>query len=306
MQINRIKFFLAVVISETFSEAAEMLYSNQASVSKQVMSLEKELGVQLFDRSRRKAVLTPAGRIFLEYAKKLLDTYNEMTNSLEELTVVQGAQMTVASIPVMAHYGIIALISQFRQQSPEVNLIVEEREASDIIHGLEDGQYEMAFMRNRGLDHTKYQLLELYHDRLAVLLPIEHPLAAEKELSIGQLKDETFLMLGKQTGLYDLCFEVCRRYGEFVPKVGYTGAHMESIVDMISKNMGISLMMETPARFMLKSEICLVPIKENVESTVVLTRLRKRAPTAAGNMLWRFFRAWNADKHYEERENKTL
>ena len=72
MQILKIKSFIAVVVSESFSDAAEMLYTTQASVSKHVLSLERELGVTLFDRSKRKVKLTESGHIFLHYAQILM------------------------------------------------------------------------------------------------------------------------------------------------------------------------------------------------------------------------------------------
>ncbi len=294
MQITRIKFFLAVVISETFSEAAEMMYTTQASVSKQVMALEKELGVQLFDRSRRKVQLTAAGRIFLEYAKRMLDVYNEMNASLGELEESRSRQTIVASIPVMAPYGIINMISKFRERFPHINLIVDEREASDIMHGLEDGQYEMAFMRRKGLDPAQYQQIELIRDRLAVLLPEDHPLSARQSVSVRELSDETFLMLGRHTGLYEFCVDICRQYGGFTPRIGYTGTHMDSIAEMVGKNMGISLMMEIPARYVSKGRSRVIPVEEDIGSSIVLTRLRKTAPSAAGSDFWGFFRAWSA------------
>lgn len=304
MQINRIKVFLAVVISGTFSEAAEILYTTQASVSKQIMALEKELDIQLFNRSRRRAELTPAGKVFLDYAKKLLDTYNEMTNALGEVTAHQSMQTTLASLPIMAQYGFISLISEFRKAHPKVSLIVDEREASDIINGLNDGQYELAFVRSRGLDHAKYQQILLYHDRLAVMLPAEHPLAKEKTISILQLKEETFLMLGKQTSYYELFFEVCRQYGDFIPKIGYTGTHMESVVGMVSKNMGISLMMDIPARFMQRNNTAVVALKEDILSSVVLARMRKRSPSLAGNLFWSYIRAWSVKNNKAQEVEK--
>lgn len=292
MQILKIKSFIAVVISESFSDAAEMLYTTQASVSKHVLSLERELGVTLFDRSKRKVKLTESGHVFLHYAQILMDTYNEMNNALGELCNRQNMQTTVASIPVIAHYGIVSLISDFRERNPHINLIVDEREAFDIIGGLEDGQYEMAFMRERGLDQSKFQQLVLFCDRLAVLIPDDHPLAKFDEISIRQLKNETFLMLGKRTGLYDFFVDVCDRYGEFSPQIGYTGTHLETIIEMIEKHMGISLMMEIPAKYIRRNYTKVIRISEDIQSQLVLTRLQKCTPSRAGNMLWNFFRDW--------------
>jgi LysR family transcriptional activator of glutamate synthase operon len=294
MQLISIKFFLAVVISGTFTQAAEVMYTTQSTVSKQINALEKELGVLLFDRSKRKVTLTSAGNLMLEHAEKLLDSYNEMAHAMEELSSRHGNQTALASIPVMAHYGIIALISEFRTSHPNFNLIVDECEASDIIQGMKEKQYEMAFMRSMGIDQAKYQRIVLFTDRLAALLPAGHPLADQKSISIRQLRNETFLLLGKRTSLYDYCVNACKQHGDYAPNIGFTGTHMENIVEMVGQGMGVSLMMETPAGHLQKGNTRLVALKEEIVSQVILVRLRRLSPTVVGDSFWSYIRDWSA------------
>jgi LysR family transcriptional regulator, transcription activator of glutamate synthase operon len=75
MELKQVEYFLTIVDTGSFSTAADELYISQSSLSKQIMSLEKELGFQLFDRSKRKIVLTPAGEALLAFARNLNEVY---------------------------------------------------------------------------------------------------------------------------------------------------------------------------------------------------------------------------------------
>ncbi len=287
--IIRIKYFLAVVICGTFSEAAEMMYTTQATVSKNIAALEKEVGIALFDRTRRKAGLTEAGKVFLTYAERLLDDYNEMIQALGKLSATESVSTSLAAIPVMAHYGIISLIGQFRKHNPHVNFIVDERESANILLSLEEEQYEMAFTREEGIDHKVFQCLRYCSDRLAAVLPSTHPLAGKASLSLRELADEDFILLGKQVALHQFCVSACRKTG-FQPNIVYTGTRVENIMEIVSQGNGVSLLMEKTAKFVQSANTKIVRLEEDLLSHLVLVRLRRHTPSGAGNLFWQFIR----------------
>lgn len=289
MPFTRIKYFLAVVISGTFSEAAEVMHATQATVSKQIMALEKELGFSLFDRRHRKAELTSAGKIFLSYAQQLMNIYNEMNLELAKLEAFRSGNTSVASIPVMAHYGIISLFGEFRKNHPQINIIVDERESCDILQALDQNQYEMAFMRGEGIDSAQYEWIELFTDRLAAAVWQDHPLAARKQVALSDLKNEDFVLLGPQSGMHSFCLRACKQAG-FTPHIVYTGTRMENIIEMVSQGMGISLLMETPAHFVLRPNAVMIPISPILQSQIVLVRRRKHVLSGAGKAFWTFIR----------------
>lgn len=291
MTINHVRTFLAIVVTGSFSEAAESLYMTQATVSKQIHALEKELGVQLFDRSHRRPELTEAGLTFLPYAQTFQDTYNAMTEKLHSLSAPCNNNLSIASIPVMAQYGIISLINAFRNNQPGFHVAIEERESCDIPSAIEAQQYEMAFYRAEWLDHKKYQHIKLFEDRMYALLPSSHPLAGRASISLRDLQQDVFLLLGRHTDLYDFCINCCRQYANFTPRVGYTGTRMENIVEMVSEGMGVSMLMEKPARYILKQHsVSLVPLQETITTNISLIRLRNRPLSSAGNAFWGYMR----------------
>ena len=295
MQIARIKYFLAVVVDGTFSEAAETLYTTQSAVSKQIIALEKELGVTLFDRTTRRVQLTAAGEVFLTYAKTMLNTFNAMNDALIELQAAQQERLHIGSIPVMAQYGVTTLIMQFQKKWGTVHLEVDERESSDLLTAMDNKEYEMAFFRTDQINIKKYQVMQLFEDQLMAVVPTSHPLANKGEISLSQLAEESFLLLSERTSLYRYCIKACERAG-FTPHIIYTGTRTENIVGMVEQGMGIALLMEKPTRFVPHENTVLLPLKENLTSHISLIRLRNAKPSAMGQEFWSFVRMKTASR----------
>lgn len=289
MRIERLKYFLAVAEAGSFSEAAERLYTTQSAVSKQIIALEKELGVSLFDRSRRRVVLTEPGQIVFSHAQGIAESCDNMFSAVQAYCRSTGGVLSVASIPVMSQYGITELVGRFRTSHPSITMSVGELEGSEILTALEQGRYEMAFMRAEQLPATGYESLPLTHDVLAALLPESHPLAGKKRLSLSQLKDEPFLLLNEGTLLHKMCVDACQRCG-FTPRTAYTGTRNENIAELVAMGMGVSLIMEKFYLHLRPAGVRCIPLEEQITSTIALVRLQKRRLTDAAGLFWAYIR----------------
>ncbi len=289
MNILRLKYLIAVKVSGSFSEAAEILFTTQSTVSKQIIALERELNVQLIDRTKRRIELTKQGEVVLKYAQSIIDDYNSMITDLSFFEHYNGGNLSIASIPVMAQYNITSMVADFRQLYPFINMFVDEREGRDIGPALESRQYDLAFMREETLD-SDYESIILCKDCFVAVLPMDHPLSEEKEISLDQLEDDTFLLLNKGTLLYKSCISACEKAG-FTPNVTYTGTRMENIVELVGKDMGVSLMMNQAVSYIHCDNIVIVPLKEHIVSHISLVRLRKKQMTTAAKTFWDYVKA---------------
>ena len=117
MDIAQVQYVLAVAAAGSFSAAAEELYISQSSLSKQVIALERELGVALFDRSKRQIALTPAGAAFLAHARAIDAAYRALLADLGRFKTAPS--LRIVAIPVIAQYGITAYIAQFTAHIPK-------------------------------------------------------------------------------------------------------------------------------------------------------------------------------------------
>ena len=289
MRLERLKYFLTVAETGSFSEAAERLYTTQSAVSKQVIALEKELGVSLFDRSRRRVILTEPGQIVFSHAQGIAESCDKMFSAVQAYCRRTGGVLSVASIPVMGQYGITELVGGFRKSHPGITMSVGELESSEILAALEQGRYEMAFMRAEQLPDAGYECLPLAFDILAALLPESHPLADEKQISLSLLKDEPFLLLNEGTLLHKMCVDACRRCG-FTPRIAYTGTRNENIAELAALGMGVSLVMEKFYLYARPAGVRCIPLEEHITSTIALVRLQKHRPTDAACLFWAYIR----------------
>lgn len=290
MRVDRLNCFLTVAELGSFSAAAEKLYTTQSAVSKQVMALERELEVSLFDRTRRCVVLTKQGEIVQRYAQRILMNHREMLTELREVKEREGGKLSVASIPVMRQYGITDLVGRFRRENQDIVMSVGEMEGSEILPAMKNDGYDMAFLRLEQIMDSAYESIPLAEDVLMVLLPENHKLAGEDEISLAQLKTEPFLLLNEGTLLRGMCVDACQRSG-FMPVVAYSGTRNENIAELVAMGMGVSLVMEKFYRHLKPEGVCCVPLKEQFVSTIGLVRMKKKMHSEANERFWNYVKA---------------
>lgn len=279
MEIKQLEFFLKIVDCGSFSEAADQLYISQSSLSKQILSLEKELNFSLFDRHKRQIELTEGGRVLLPYARELQRNYQAMLAETAQYKNIPT--LKIVAFPVIAHYGVISLITQFRQKYPNVNLTFEEREAAEVNLTLSNHGCDFAFMRDNYLDRERYNMTEIAKDRMVLVLSRDHPLAKRKSVSLRELTNENFIMFDKGTVVHELCIDACHEAG-FEPRVFYASFRVDTILSLVASNSGIVLIMEKVFDSLKNPQVVAIPLEEVIESKIMLVYLKEwvLSPTA--------------------------
>jgi LysR family transcriptional regulator, transcription activator of glutamate synthase operon len=279
MEIKQIQYFLSIVEYGSFSLAAEELYISQSSLSKQIIALEKELRFVLFDRSKRKIRLTEAGEMFVKHATRLNEIYKAMLEDMVEYSITPS--LSIVAIPVIAQYGITALIAQYRNEYPNINFALEEREAAAILPALESGQFDLAFLRDNYVDTSLFSCYVISRDRLIVLVSGDHRFAKRTSLSLAELTYENLILFDKGTIVHELSVDACRAAG-FEPHIFYASLRVESIISMVASNIGVALMMEKISDYHKQPDVVAIPLEQPVESNIVLAYPRnKKLPKAA-------------------------
>jgi LysR family transcriptional regulator, transcription activator of glutamate synthase operon len=283
MEFKQLHSFLTIAHFGSFSSAADELFISQSSLSKQMIALEKELGCQLFDRSRRKIALTEAGEVFMRNAEPLNNGYKRLLSDLGEFSAT--TTLSIASIPVIAQYGISDYIAQFRGTYPGVNLTLEEREGSAILPALNDEQYELAFVRDNTLDQKQYGWVKIFRDQMVVLVSKRHALAYQTMLSLRELQNENFILFDKGTVVHELSMEACRMAG-FEPRVFYASLRVESILSLVASNIGVALMMKRISEYHSHPEVVSITLEEVISSNLVIAYLKnKKLSQSARNFI---------------------
>ena len=288
MKLAQVQYVLAVAETGSFTEAAHALYISQSSLSKQIIALEKELEVSLFDRSRRQVMLTAAGETFVKHARALNQTYLAM---MAELTAHKTAPtVSVLAIPVIAQYDIPARLASFKHAHPHLDVRLEEREAVEILPALDErgaggATYDLAIVRDHYLDASRYDAAIIARDKLLVAVSETHRFAGRSSVSLPELADENLVTVGQASLLQELTLDACRRAG-FEPRISYVSLRAESILALVASNSGIALMMERIFDHSKHLGVVGVPLEETIKSNVVLAWPKnKRLSRAAGTFV---------------------
>lgn len=275
MQIEQLRYFITIVEYQTYLEASHVLNISQSSLSKKIISLENELDIILFDRSKRSVSLTEAGKIFYKEAKKMILTYNQMLKVIEPFTIDGRGTIRLATLPVLGQYGLFSPIQHFKQQYPNLNLTIEEMEEDIIISGLKHQVYDLGIIRKEYLNADEFDCYPVTEDELVALLPSHHPLSSQKQLSILDLKDEQFIFMNKHTGIYSICMNACEKTG-FTPNVIQT-ARIETILSSVSSGETISLLMKQQLNSFNLDNVSVIGITPSIKSELIVAKPKKQA-----------------------------
>jgi DNA-binding transcriptional LysR family regulator len=191
MELYPLKVFLTVATERSFSRAGEKLLRTQPAISIAIQRLESDLKEKLIDRSGRELLLTDAGRVVLDFAKRFQNLESDLENSLRELKDNYAGRLAIGANETAALY-LIPHIEQYRRLFPKVKVQVRRSESSKIPSHLLDGELELGVLSyDPADDHLMTQAL--YTDRLALIVSPRHRFAGRTDISIAELDMETFI-----------------------------------------------------------------------------------------------------------------
>ncbi len=191
MELYPLKVFLTVATERSFSRAGEKLLRTQPAISIAIQRLESDLKEKLIDRSGRELLLTDAGRVVLEYARRFQNLESELENALRELKDNYAGRLVIGANESTSLY-LIQHIEQYRRLFPKVKVQVRRAESSKIPSQLLDGELELGVISyDPADDHLASQVI--YTDRLALVVSPQHRFAHRDEISIAELDMETFI-----------------------------------------------------------------------------------------------------------------
>ena len=281
MEIRQIQYFLSIVETGSFSAAADEHYISQSSLSKVIIALEKELGVSIFDRSKRKIFLTEAGEAFLGHARKLNTTYKAMVVELDGYKANVDS-FSIAAIPVLTQYGITTSIAQFKDLNPSIRFSLEEIDGLNILPALDERRFDLAFTRHNYLNHDQYASLEIYRDKMLVMVSKNNQYAKRSSISLKELSKDNFIVFDKVTDLYKLIMDECGKAG-FEPTVFYSSHRKVSVFGLVGTNIGLALIPAKIYEYHQHKDVLAIPLEEHIECNIVLAWLKNRKlPKAAG------------------------
>lgn len=191
-ELNQLEQLIAIAECQTISAAAERLHLSQPALSRSIQKLEAALQVTLFDREKNKITLNENGKIAVEYARRVLEQANDMT---EQLQALDRSRRTVSlgSCAPAPLWDLAPLVSRLY---PQKALISEMKETGALLQGMKDGTYQLVILPCPAEESTLC-CTAFESERLYFALPPEHPLARAKGLRFKDLDGQAILMFSE-------------------------------------------------------------------------------------------------------------
>lgn len=241
MELHQLRYACAVADTGSFSRAAEACNVAQPSLSQQILKLEEELGVTLFDRLTRRVRPTEAGAAFLPHARAILGSLESARASVEKASDLQGS-LTIGVIPTIAPYFLPEPTGRFLKKYPDAKLRIVEGTTQTLIGGLRDLSLDIAILA-LPLRYKDLQLHTVRTEALFVALPKEHTIARRGTVTLKELRGESFAMLRDGHCFRDLSISACA-HGRITPNIVFQSEHLSSLLGMVAAGLAVALVPE--------------------------------------------------------------
>ncbi|MFO1300720.1 MAG: LysR family transcriptional regulator [Burkholderiaceae bacterium] len=181
--------FQEVARTGSIRAAANRLFVTPSALSRELHRLEEELGVELFERRARGMALTPAGKIYLNHVRDVLNGVERMRSELDALQNLLRGHVDLMSVEGYASDFLAPAIAQFQDEHPDITFSLRITAASAIVTGVASGETDIGLVFNLRPSDELRSVLHLHVPLLAVMAP-NHPLARRKSLSLAQLAQQ--------------------------------------------------------------------------------------------------------------------
>jgi DNA-binding transcriptional LysR family regulator len=247
VELRHLRYFVAVAEELHFGRAAQRLDIVQPALSKQIVALERELGVTLFVRTKRAVSITEAGRALYAEARDILQRADHAADTAKLVETGALGSLAIGFIGPAMWNILPSLMREHRSRFPGMHFRLLEMTSGVIIQQLRDGILDAGFIRPFGHDEA-LEIRTVWSEPLVVVVPESHPLAREDVVDLADAADETFVLVSRaqSPGLFDQCLALCQSYG-FSPlsiQEGNTGGAM---FGMVAAGLGVTLVPESSA-----------------------------------------------------------
>lgn len=240
----QIEYFLALARYLNFTEAAKNLYISQPSLSKQIASLERSIGVELFYRNKRDVRLTASGLVLLREIGGVIEIIessiekSKNTNLCDNITLVIGCLDGIDSSKLL-----IPFIKKFREKYPTINIVLKKYSFKMLREKLINGSLDIAFTLSFEIEGYSGMISNIiYKGNSIIIMDKSNPLSKRENVLINDLKEEPFLAISRNESPngFTRVINSCIR-GGFTPKIEKQLPNIESILESVEAGMGVAI-----------------------------------------------------------------
>ena len=284
METKILHEFLVLSKIKNYARAADELFTTEATLSRHIVSLERELGSPLFYRTTRKVELTEFGEDFLPYAVRIIQTVEECDSYLLNKKKAEKSQLFVG-VPgnVLVYEKVKVTLLKFAAENPDYSIeLVQEEDENQLISKLRNNECDLVIMREPAAVtiNDDFQRITVVADEpLCALLPVNHPLAASGYVDLFDLRNENFLLPPSFSYTYKIFMAACGKRGIKV-RLSPSPRGREIASTIASLGLGVPILSRTPANDAADQSVSVTEITPGIcqDINVIYPQMNKYSP----------------------------
>lgn len=244
MELRQIENIIAIEQEQSISRAAEKLFLTQSALNQQLLKLEKELGVPLFERRKHSMIPTFAGRIYLTTAHQIVDMKKETYKILQDISEETSGEIAIAYTPEAGAGMFSNVYPVFHEKYPNITFRIREARVKKMEQLVLQKEVTLSFIAYyEASRHADLEYIDMDDELMVLGLPSSHPLAhlAGEEsyktlplLDLKLLRNERFILLGKETRMRDMIDQAFAEAG-FHPNILFESISTRTVISMVKQ-----------------------------------------------------------------------
>ena len=279
MELRTLKYFLVVAREENITKAAALLHVTQPTLSRQMMQLEEELGVQLFTRSSHNIILTEQGMLLKRRAQELVSLAEKTKQELAQQQILNG-EVAIGSGEYRSSVLLAQILAQFHKQHPQVRYEIFSGNSDDIKERIERGLLDVGFLLEP-VDVSKYEFVRIpIREEWGVLVSEGSKLAQKTSVTPQDLADKSLLFARRDL----VKCELMNWFGSYADDLNIVacGNLPFNLSMLVQQGMGAYLSIQKSCKY---DGVCFRPLSPKLESNVVLAWKKNQAMSSAAQGL---------------------
>lgn len=263
MTFQQLEYVLVVAEERSFSKAAKKLFIAQPSLSQYIISIEKNIGVQLFDRSVNPIKLTYAGELFIKSAREILKLKKQLDDSMAEISHLKNEKLAVGVSHLRNSSLMPQVLPKFKERFPGVDLELVEGSIAELEVETVKGNIDIFIGSLPIGDNFSFEVVD--EEKLLLAVPPNHimnkkmikskkskdsskQLIEDAVVDLRDVKEEPFVLLRPEQNLHKMAVKLCKKAG-FNPKIQIENKTIDSTIAMVIAGLGISIIPDSIIRY---------------------------------------------------------
>lgn len=237
--LRQLQYVVAIAEHRSFRKAAAACRVAQPSLSAQVAQVEEALGVRLFERDRKRVLVTAAGEVLIARAKRVLLDADDLVDAATRVRDPFSSTIRVGVIPTVAPYLLPDIAPALRRAFPKLTVLWVEEKTHALVEQIHAGNLDAALMAKEA-DLGDLETVEIGDDPFVLAAPLNHPLAKGKRASLDELHDATVLLLDDGHCLRDQALSLCQRVG--AEEASLRATSLSTLAQIVAGGGGVTLL----------------------------------------------------------------